>query len=127
MAERDAIEASMKSRSEALVEAGFALTEERKQTLAEFKADDSGDKAFATWIAGLKTEQAAMLRDLAGKGVDVTDSVKAAVACLNNRNESGYTALVAMNAKPEESHTFNPSLSHGIASSLGTEDFPRVM
>ena len=107
MAARDAIEASMTSRSEKLVADGFVLTDERKSHLATFTADEAGDKAFATWVKDLKTAQAAMIADLKSKDVEITDAMESAVACLDDIKGSGYTALVASYV-PKTG--FNPSL-----------------
>ncbi len=109
MAKRDALEASMKSRSEALVAGGFVLTEERKASLTEFTADEAGDQAFATWIKALETEQAVMLKELESKDVEITAPIKAAVACLNSKSDSGFTALMASHGAQPESR-FSPSM-----------------
>jgi len=127
MAARDAIEASMKSRSEKLVADGFVLTEERKTMLATFTADEAGDTAFAVWVKTLKTEQATMLKDLEKKGVEISDSIKSAVACLNSQADSGFAALVASHSDQQDT-AFNPSFPAGGDSLSGEEgEFPRVM
>ncbi len=126
MAKRDAIEASMKSRSETLITAGFVLTEERKATLAEFTADDAGDKAFAAWVNTLKTDQATMLKDLESRGVEISDPIKKAVACLNSKSDSGFTALMASHGAQPESR-FSPSMDPaGDGGSAVEGEFKRV-
>ena len=127
MAARDAIEASMKSRSESLVADGFVLTEERKGMLATFTADEAGDNAFAARIKTLKTDQAAMLKDLEDKGVEISDSIKSAVACLNGKGDSGFAALVASHGSSPGTQ-FSPSLgSSEPTGSTEPGDFQRVM
>ena len=117
MAERDAIELAMTTRSESLVADGFTLTEERKTMLATFTADAAGDTAFTDWIKNLKVEQASMLKVLDEKGIETTDALKSAVACLNNKADSGFTALIASHSTPAQEQTFSPSLTSAIGSS----------
>ena len=126
-AKRDAIEASLVSRSEKIVAEGFTLTDERKSHLATFAVDEAGNKEFTTWLTGLKTAQVAMLKDLDLKGIETTDKIKSAVACLNNMNESGYTALVAAQGA-EAGPAFAPSLAASGDAGAGADgEFPRVM
>ncbi len=126
MAARDAIESAMKSRSAQLIADGFPLTDERKNTLATFSADKDGDQAFSAWIKTLKADQATMLQALDDEGVDVTDPIKSAVACLNNQADSGYAALVAAHGIKRD--TFSPSLgATGDGVSHEDGEFSRVM
>ena len=125
MAQRDAVEASMVSRSEKLEADGFTLTDERKSHLATFAADEAGDKAFSAWLAGLKTAQIAMLKDLDARDIDPTACIKAAWPCMNGMNDSGYTALVA--SRGSESPTFSPSMPSAGDLPGGDGDFKRVM
>ena len=126
MAARDAIEASMKSRSEQLVADGFVLTEERKTMLATFTADKAGDQGFTDWVKGLKTEQAAMIKDLESRGVEITDPIKSAVACLNSKADSGFAALMASHGAASDTPPFNPSLGAAGDDSDDPEKFARV-
>ena len=126
-AKRDAIEAALVSRSEKIVAEGFTLTDERKSHLATFAVDEAGNKEFTTWLTGLKTAQVAMLKDLDSKGIETTDKIKSAVACLNNMNESGYTALVAAQGA-EAGPAFAPSLAASGDAGAGADgEFQRVM
>jgi len=125
MAQRDAVEASMVSRSEKLESDGFTLTDERKSHLATFTADEAGNVAFNAWLADLKTAQVAMLKDLDAKDIEPTDNIKAAVACLNGINDSGYTALVA--SRGSDPPTFTPSMAAAGDFPSGDGDFKRVM
>jgi len=125
MAQRDAVEASMVSRSEKLETDGFTLTDERKSHLATFTADEAGDTAFNAWLADLKTAQAAMLRDLDTRGIEPTDAIKAAVACLNGIGDSGYTALVA--SRGSEPPAFTPSMAASGDAPSSPGNFKRVM
>ncbi len=124
-AARDAIEEAMTTRSEALVANGFVLTEERKSHLTTFAADEAGNTAFTAWLTSLKTAQAAMLADLAGKGIEASDSIKAAVACLNDKGDSGFTALVASHVEPAVG--FNPSMPVVGDAPLGDGNLQGVM
>ncbi len=104
-----AIEATIKSRGEELVANGFVLTAERETSLAAFTVDATGDVAFKSWLTQLKANQKAMLEDVKKAGVEVTEPIKSALAHLDCKEDSGFTALMASCGQPE----FSPSLEAG--------------
>jgi hypothetical protein len=124
MKARDHADATLATRCAQMESADFVLTDERKESVSAFEATPEGDKAFATWMKGLQDNQVAMLAELKAKDVEVTDSIKTAVAHIDSVKDSGFKALVASHAVAASN--FNPSMPAAGDVTDG-KNFNRVM
>ena len=116
--------AAAKSRGEALVAKSLILTPERETALATFAVGDDGDKAFNAWLTQLVASNRDMIKAVEKEGIEVTDSVKAAVAHIDSKNDSGFAALMA--SRKDATPVFTPSLA--AAGDVGSEgQFAGVM
>lgn len=104
-----AVADAAKSRGEALVTKGFVLTPERETALATFAVGDDGDKLFNAWLAQLAANSKDMEKAVEEAGIEVTESLKAAMAHIDSKNDSGFAALVA--SQKDAQPTFAPSLA----------------
>jgi len=118
---RDLAEGVAKVRGEKIKAEGFTLTKDRKSHIATFAVDEAGDTAFTAWVKKLKDNQSEMLEALKAENIEVTDNIKAALACVNSKEDSGFVALIASQGGSEQK-IFTPSMGAGGSPETGQNE-----
>lgn len=125
LSNREIADTAAVTRGEKLVDAGFALTQERKSHIATFAVGEEGDKAFNAWIDQLKADQASMIKELEKAGIEVDDNIKSALAHINSVKDSGFGALIASRGH-DNSPPFTPSMESS-GDEAGTGSTPKAI